>query len=37
MRLPTEIRSRLTVEKGDALIRVGGRAVLSLAGEIFAE
>ena len=37
MRRPSEIRSRLTVEKGDALIRVGGRAVLSLAGEIFAE
>ena len=26
----------LTVEKGDALIRVGGRAVLSLSGEIYA-
>ena len=37
MRRPSEIRSRLTVEKGDALIRVGGRAVLSLSGEIYAD
>ena len=37
MRRSSEIRSRLTVEKGDALIRVGGRAVLSLSGEIYAD
>ena len=37
MRRPSEIRSRLTVEKGDALIRVGGQAVLSLSGEIYAD
>ena len=37
MRRPSEIRSRLTVENGDALIRVGGRAVLSLSGEIYAD
>ena len=37
MRRPSEIRSRLTVQNGNAAVRVGGRAVLSLAGEIFAE